>query len=213
MYLNWRTLETQADAAALAAVLELDGTGAGLLRAKAVVEQAGREAGCAASLEFYSEVTGGWLAEGDAGSAKVRVRLARPAALGWVRFAAKDAPREVRAAATAEQRPADPPQTAQTAYSIKAVRADAADFGFRLGEKYEIAARRADKDEPYAPAAGKLVAVRVLSGPPKDREIGWAAFQWQGGQSLEATFAGAYLQGSKRTGARPAGYYVAALVQ
>jgi hypothetical protein len=194
--------------------MELDGSAAGLARARAVAREAGAQNKCAAAIEFYSELVGQWSPDGEAGAAKVRVKLLRQSMPGWVRFAVKESPREIRATAIAEQRLVKPAGAPAAFYSVTAVNAEAADFGFRLGEQYEIAAAEPMK-QPFegATASGQLAAVRVLSGAPKHREIGWAAFRLAADGGRAATFAGSYLQGSKLTGARPAGYYEAALVK
>jgi hypothetical protein len=209
VYLNWRSLKIEAEAAALAAVLELDGSAEGLARARQVAAEIAGRNKCSATIEFQSDSSGPWDSEGKAAIARVRIRLARPAALGWIRIAVNSAPPEVRTVAVAEQRPIDPPGPAQPARVVTAADPNAPDFGFQPGLRYEVTAGPGTAPAP----PGQLTAVRVLSGAPKHREIGWAAFQFSEDGEPGGIFAGAFLQGSNRTGARPAGYYAAALVR
>jgi hypothetical protein len=207
LYLAKTQLITQAEAAALAAAFELDGTAESGDRAARAANAMALSDDANLMLEFAPDQSGPWSGRTDDNSAVVRARLARRIrGLSQIRGGTV-----VSASAVAGLRAVERLE-AETALAIDAEDSAAADYGFLRGAPYRLD-REGRQGQP-APEPGQLVAVRIGSGAPKNYRMGWAAFRITGitGDAIEATYEGGYLKGAKHPAAKPAGYFEAALL-
>lgn len=214
---------SRADAAALAATLELDATAEGVDRAR---EAALRYAGPSkTSVEFAESGKGPWSGEGNKESRAVRVTLT-VAGTNRVWNSLAGAERLLRIPAAAEQKEQSDLQAPRLSLAVPD--ADAEDRGLRPGAVYELRSddphesedvvdleASQEPDDREAMKEPVLAAVALLDGTPKERVIGVAAFLLlpARGGATRGEYVGGYMQGSRRRATGDVGYYVATLVR
>ena len=183
-FLQWKVIRSNAEAAALTAVLALDGTPPGLERARtAAAEVAHVEP---KDVEIIASE------DGDL----VRVSIAR----GGMRLTTVARQREVPEP--------DLDQYLATEPRLAAPNPNAPGFGLKLGGRYTLHA-----DAAIGATAGSIVAVGIHSGFPKELPLTWIAGRVISTQTgkVEIEYLGGYLRGARHAAARPYGYFEATL--
>lgn len=180
-FLEWKVARSRAEAAALAAVLVLDGRDAGTEASMERVRRAAAaRAGVAADQVEVLPFSDG---------AGLRVRLAKGLTVA------------------ARQREIAEPEL-QPALKLAAPKPDAADFGLAVGARYE-----APGPADAGAHVGKVVAVLVHSGFPKEIPLTWIAGRVVATAAGKITIEdlGGYLRGARHGAVRPHGFYEATL--
>jgi hypothetical protein len=173
-FLDWKVLRGRVEAAVTAGTLELDGTDAGIERA--------RRAALAIAGVAEEQARIQVLPEGDG----VRLTLG----IG------------VSISAAARQRPVAEPEGGE-GIAIAALRPEAANFGLVRGSIYKAKSKNGDL------VLGRVVAVRVHSGFPKEVPLTWIAGRIIGisGEDVEIQYLGGYLRGAGHAAVAEHGYF------
>jgi Flp pilus assembly protein TadG len=156
LYIIRNEMQTYADAAAVAAAVQLDGTAGGIARAAAAAATLGNQwnlgsaAVTGAQVEFAATTAGPWLANPPSAGGYAYVRVRATAAVGLYFLPAVGTPSTapVAAVATAAQMPKETFRNGLFPFSPLAHSTAGPNFGFTPGEQYTLR-------WPASPKAGK----------------------------------------------------------